>query len=53
MFVLLVGFYFAAYPVLQFNERHYFHLEFMAWLMLGIQPKLEIQQTWRIWDGFI
>jgi hypothetical protein len=38
LMVLLAGVvvYFAAYPVLQFNERHYFHLEFIAWWALGL-----------------
>lgn len=33
-FVAMIVFYFAAYPVLQFNERHFFHLEVIAWWAL-------------------
>lgn len=27
--------YFGGYPAVQFQERHYFHLEFMGWFALG------------------
>lgn len=35
-FVAFIVLYFSAYPVLQFNERHFFHLEFISWLGLGL-----------------
>ncbi len=35
-FIVMVSFYFAAYPVLQFNERHAFHLEIIAWWCMGL-----------------
>ena len=34
IFFVLMVFYFAGYPVLQFNERHFFHLEVIAWWVL-------------------
>jgi hypothetical protein len=34
LLVLILVFYFSAYPVLQFNERHFFHLEVIAWWAL-------------------
>lgn len=49
IFVIVITFYFAAYPVLQFHERHFFHLEFMAWWALGfvVQQTLERLATLR------
>jgi hypothetical protein len=32
---LLLLVYYAGYPILQFQHRHYFHLEFIGWLALG------------------
>jgi hypothetical protein len=31
LFAALMVLYLAGYPALQFNERHYFHLEFIGW----------------------
>ena len=35
LFVMALTFYLSAYPALQFGERHYFHLEFVGWWLLG------------------
>jgi hypothetical protein len=35
LFVMTLTFYLSAYPALQFGERHYFHLEFVGWWLLG------------------
>lgn len=35
VFALLVVLYFGGIPALQFNERHFFHLEFLGWWALG------------------
>lgn len=34
-FLLFFVAYFGGYPAVQFQERHYFHLEFMGWWALG------------------
>lgn len=34
-FLLFVLAYFGGYPAVQFQERHYFHLEFIGWWALG------------------
>lgn len=34
-FVLFFLAYFGGYPAIQFQERHYFHLEFIGWWMIG------------------
>jgi hypothetical protein len=59
--VLLLVAYFSAYPVLQFNERHFFHLEVIAWwaLLVCIEGGLRLmargarssqRRAWR--EGF-
>jgi len=35
LFALLSVAYLSGYPALQFQERHFFHLEFVAWMLLG------------------
>ena len=35
LFLLFFLAYFGGYPAVQFQERHYFHLEFMGWWALG------------------
>jgi len=41
--VLMLLVYFGGYPAVQFQERHYFHLEFIGWWAIG----LVIAQLWR------
>jgi hypothetical protein len=41
--VMLLVFYLAAYPALQFGERHYFHLEFIGWWALGFVASASFQ----------
>lgn len=36
LFLLFSLIYLGAYPVLQFDPRHYFYLEFIGWLFIGI-----------------
>ena len=36
--------YFGGYPAVQFQERHYFHLEFMGWWAMGFVA----QQAWTL-----
>ena len=35
LFVVFALAYIGGYPAVQFQERHYFHLEFIGWLVLG------------------
>jgi hypothetical protein len=52
--VALVAFYFAAYPVLQFNERHLFHLEALGWWALLVAAEYAVLGTLtalRTWPG--
>ena len=35
VFALLMLLYFGGYPAAQFAPRHYFHLEFIGWLIIG------------------
>lgn len=35
LFLLFFLAYFGGYPAIQFQERHYFHLEFIGWWMIG------------------
>ena len=35
-FAAVLVFYLSGYPALQFQERHFFHLEFVGWLALGL-----------------
>jgi hypothetical protein len=36
--------YLCAYPIVQFQERHYFHLAFLAWVPLGLALALLVRQ---------
>jgi len=36
LFALLSVAYLSGYPALQFQERHFFHLEFVGWMLLGL-----------------
>jgi hypothetical protein len=51
--LFVLAFYFGAYPVLQFHERHCFHLEFMGWWALGLilQQALDLGLAMRDQDG--
>ena len=40
VFAALFVCYLSGYPALQFQERHFFHLEFIAWLALGVAAAL-------------
>ena len=41
-FLVFVLAYFGGYPAIQFQERHYFHLEFIGWWALGFL----LQRAW-------
>ena len=46
--------YYAGYPVLQFQHRHFFHLEFIGWLALGFVLERTLQGIWSLvttWRG--
>ena len=50
LFALFFLFYAGGYPMLQFDVRHYFHLEFMTWWSIGfLVQQLAVQ--WRAADG--
>lgn len=40
LFAMLFVLYLAGYPALQFQERHFFHLEFVGWWALGFSLTL-------------
>jgi len=42
--LLLLLLYYAGYPAIQFQLRHYFHLEFISWLAIGFLLQ-------RLWDA--
>ncbi len=50
--VLLLGalIYLAGYPALQFDERHYFHLEFVPWAVLGFFLQSVLVGVYKLWQ---
>jgi hypothetical protein len=50
--ILLLGalIYLAGYPALQFDERHYFHLEFLPWAALGFFLQTIGMAGYRLWQ---
>jgi hypothetical protein len=50
--ILLLGalIYLAGYPALQFDERHYFHLEFLPWATLGFFLHTVGMAGYRLWQ---
>jgi hypothetical protein len=50
--MLLLGalIYLAGYPALQFDERHYFHLEFLPWAALGFFLQTIGVAGYRLWQ---
>lgn len=48
LFALFFFFYFGGYPMLQFDVRHYFHLEFVTWWAIGF---LASQAVARLREG--
>src|SRR5437868_2083505 len=54
LFALFFLFYVGGYPMLQFDVRHYFHLEFIAWWSIGflihhvvLQSRAGAEHGWR------
>jgi hypothetical protein len=48
LFLLFFAAYLAGYPAIQFQERHFFHLEFLAWWALGFVAYQIAAAVWRI-----
>jgi hypothetical protein len=52
LFALFFLFYVGGYPALQFNIRHYFHLEFITWWSIGFVVQHGVD-TWRASSGSV
>jgi len=50
LFALFFLFYAGGYPMLQFDVRHYFHLEFMTWWAMGFLAQ-QLVLHWRAAGG--
>jgi hypothetical protein len=50
LFALFFMFYAGGYPMLQFDVRHYFHLEFMTWWSIGFLAQ-QLAVHWRAAGG--
>ena len=50
LFALFFIFYAGGYPMLQFDVRHYFHLEFMTWWSIGFLAQ-QLAVHWRAAGG--
>jgi hypothetical protein len=48
LFLLFFAAYLAGYPAIQFQERHFFHLEFLAWWALGFVVYQIAAAGWRV-----
>jgi len=44
--LLLLLLYYAGYPAIQFDVRHFFHLEFIAWLALAFVLQQAVSFAW-------
>jgi len=51
LFLLFFLAYFGGYPAIQFQERHYFHLEFIGWWALGFVAHQVILAAVRLRNG--
>jgi hypothetical protein len=47
LFLLLFALYVGSYPAIQFDARHFFHLEFVAWWSAGLVVEQAILAVWR------
>ena len=52
LFLVFIVAYFGAYPAIQFQERHYFHLEFIGWWAMGfvVHQVSALLRAW--WRGY-
>ncbi len=50
-FMLFFLAYFGGYPAIQFQERHYFHLEFMTWWAIGFVAYQAVSVAWSWREG--
>jgi hypothetical protein len=50
LFLLFFLLYFGGYPSLQFQNRHYFHLEFITWWAIGFLIQRVLNRSWRGFD---
>ena len=48
LFLLFFLLYFGGYPAIQFDARHYFHLEFITWWALGFVLQSVIGDVWPV-----
>jgi hypothetical protein len=46
LFLVFFLLYFGAYPALQFDPRHFFHLEFIAWWAFGFILQCAVADVW-------
>jgi hypothetical protein len=46
LFLLFFLLYFGGYPTIQFDARHYFHLEFITWWAAGFVLQSAISDAW-------
>ncbi len=51
MFLLFVLLYFGGYPAIQFDARHYFHLEFITWWASAFSLQAAISDVWPLVRG--
>lgn len=49
LFILFFVLFFCGYPAIQFQERHYFHLEFIAWWPIGFLAYHILGELWATW----
>jgi hypothetical protein len=53
VFALLMLLYFGGYPAAQFAPRHYFHLEFVGWLLIALLAQQTLTHVrMRRWPSF-
>ena len=51
LFLVFFLAYFGGYPAIQFQERHYFHLEFMGWWAVACAAHYLSAAAWSLKDG--
>ena len=51
LFLLFFLLYFGGYPMIQFDARHYFHLEFITWWAAGFVLQAAISDAWPLVAG--
>ena len=51
LFAAMLVFYLSGYPAIQFQERHFFHLEFVGWWTIGFPVAIAARAAWALLDG--